>query len=556
MRRPARLGGGRRAARFGLACVTLAAATAGAQLVPPYAPPLPSTPGAPGVPGVPAVSGATSSALPATAATAAQTTPSWWTASVGLRETWTNNVNLNPSNAASSAFVTEITPVIGVNYLGPRASLVGNFQLPLVLYLPSGVAADRFYPTVNLLGDLTLVNNFLFLEGLVDVSQQYFSPFGAQPVGVVNPTNNRYQSIVYRISPFIKSSTSGGTSYELHNDNVWTNLSGAPISTSNAYYTSFWGDASNTTTTLGYRASFNYTDTHFNNQQRPTITQLYRATGIYTATSALQLNASTGYEVNQFALTNSQDVIYGVGFVWHPSQLTNVLGDWEHRYFGSSYSFSYDHVTQMSESRIAVSRNVTTYPQQIATLPGGVNVSAFLNALFLPVVADPAQRQQIVNQIIANRGLPSTLAGPVNLYANQTLLQEAATGTVGLLGARNTVVLTAYYVKNQPINANGTPLPPVLSFGNDNTQTGGTLVWTHQLMPSVNLVGSVEGLQTLSNGAPTGRTRQGAVRVGVSTALTPNTGVYAGARYQSLQSNVQQDYTEAAAFVGLTYTFR
>jgi len=166
-----------------------------------------------------------------------------------------------------------------------------------------------------------------------------------------------------------------------------------------------------------------------------------------------------------------------------------------------------------------------------------------------------------LDQLIRDRGLPGTLSGPVSLYSNQTLLQEGYSASVALLGARNTVLVSAFWLKNQPITATGTPLPPSLTLGNDNTQIGGTVVWTHQLTPSLNFVSSVEALRTVDNGGAGGQllggtTRQGAVRLGISSPVTARTTVYAGARYQTLQSDVAQDYSETAGFVGLTYTFR
>jgi len=514
------------------------------------------------------VSGGSVSSTPAATSarealgTPGDTRPSFWSASIALQETYTNNVNLNPSNAAVSGWVTEITPFLGFKYLGPRATLVGDVSLPVVIYAPSGVAENRVYPTVNLLGDLTLVDNFLFLEGAVNVAQQFFSPFGAQPASLVNPTANRYRTTVYRISPFIKGSTSNGTEYQLRNDNVWTNLSGAPINTNNAHYTNFNGSVTNTQTTLGWRASADYSDVHFDNDQPSTVTQLYRGTGIYSATPTLQLSASTGWEENEFQFTSSENVIYGVGFVWRPTPVTRAVGDWEHRYFGASYLFTLEHTTPLSEWRFNASRNVSTYPQQIAALPSGINVSNFLNALFLPAIGDASQRQQVVDQLMRDRGLPATLSGPVNLYSNQTLLAQSYTASVSLVGARNTILFSAFWVKNQPITATGADLPPLFSLGNDNTQSGGTIVWTHRLTPSVNFVSSLEGIRTVDNGGAGGSllgastTRGAAVRLGISSPITARTTVYAGARYQTQQSNVAQDYTETAGFVGLTYTFR
>ena len=550
-----------RAAWLGAICSAMAVGVASAQTGP-YGP---QTPGSTG-PQTPGSTGAVSSTPATTSArealgTPGDTRPSFWSASIGLQETYSNNVNLNPSNVAKSAFVTEITPFLGLRYLGPRASLVGDVSLPVMIYAPSDASDSKVYPTVNLLGDVTLVDDFLFLEGAVNVSQQFFSPFGAQPISLSNSTGNRYRSTVYRFSPFIKGRTGTGTEYELRNDNVWTNIAGAPINANSADYTNVYGNVANTETTLGWRASLYYSDVRFNTDQPATVTQLYRGTAIYTATESLRLSASGGWESNEFQFTSSQDAIYGVGFVWRPSPATLASGDWEHRYFGPSYRVVFERTTPLSQLRFNASRNVTTYPQQIASLPSGVNVAAFLNALFLPAIGDATQRQQFVDQLIRDRGLPGTLSGPVSLYSNQTLLQEGYSASVALLGARNTVLVSAFWLKNQPITATGTPLPPSLTLGNDNTQIGGTVVWTHQLTPSLNFVSSVEALRTVDNGGAGGQllggtTRQGAVRLGISSPVTARTTVYAGARYQTLQSDVAQDYSETAGFVGLTYTFR
>ncbi len=543
----------RRAAWLGAICSALAAGFASGQTGP-------YTPQGPGLAGSVSSTPATTSAREALG-TPGDTRPSFWSASIGLQETYTNNVNLHPSNVAQSAWVTEITPFLGVRYLGPRASLVGDVSLPVVIYAPSDVAGNQVYPTVNLLGDVTLVDNFLFLEGAVNVAQQFFSPFGSQPASLVNPTANRYRSTVYRISPFIKGSTSNGTDYELRNDNVWTNLSGAPIDTNNAHYTNIRGNVTNTQTTLGWRASLDYSDVQFDNDQPATVTQLYRGTGIYAATPSLQLSASAGWEDNDFQFTSSQNAIYGVGFVWRPTPVTRAVGDLEHRYFGAAYQFTFEHTTPLSQWRLNASRDVSTYPQQIASLPVGINVASFLNALFLPAIGDATRRQQVVDQLMRDRGLPATLSGPVNLYSNQTLLKQSYAASVSLVGARNTILFSAFWLKNQPITATGDSLPPLLSLGNDNTQTGGTVVWTYRLTPNVNFVSSVEGLRTVDNGGAGGSllggtTRGAAVRLGISSPLTAQTTLYAGARYQTQQSDVAQDYNETAGFVGLTYTFR
>ena len=53
-----------------------------------------------------------------------------------------------------------------------------------------------------------------------------------------------------------------------------------------------------------------------------------------------------------------------------------------------------------------MNRTITTYPQQIAAVPGGVSVAAFLNNLFVLRISDTAERQSLIDQFINNRGLP------------------------------------------------------------------------------------------------------------------------------------------------------
>lgn len=522
-------------------CCAYVASPVDAQIAP-WAPPVGSA-GASGGIGAPAVG----------ASGASPGTP--WTASVRVQETVTDNVNLSPSNAADGGLITEITPSLAVNFKGNRSNLVGNVQLPVVIYLPSGVASDRVFPTVALLGDLALVKNLIFVEGAINVSQQYFDPFGAQPVSVTNATQNRYRTDSYRVSPFIRGSTQANTNYELRYDNVWTNLSGAPVNTNNSYYQTWSAVASNTQSTLGWAASATYTDIDFNNQA-PIVQQLYRARPIYNVNQQWQLSASGGYERNEFTATSSSGPIYGVGFIWRPSQRTTVVADWEHRFFGSSYNFSFDHATPLSVWNFQASRAITSYPQQFATVPGGVNIAAFLNGLFVLRVPDPAQRALLIAQFIQERGLPANTLNAVNLYTEQILLQESASGTVGLLGARNSVFVRAFYVKSQPITASGTVLPPLLVSGNDNTQIGGSVIWSRQLSSSLTFLASLDGLETRGNGQSTANTKQGTLRLALSKPLSALTTGYVGARYQTLQSNVAADYTEVAAFVGISHTFQ
>lgn len=482
-----------------------------------------------------------------------------WTITPSLATTLTatNNVDLAPSDSRRADLVAEITPSIAVNGTGARASIAGQVSLPVVLYARTGSENNKVYPSGRLLGNLELIDQFFFVEGEVSVSQQFLNPFGAQPPDFANATDNRYRSSAYRVSAWIKGTTPGyNVAYELRNNNVWTDLSSSPIATDNARYTQWLADASNANPgTFGWSAHAESMEIRYNDQ-RPIEMRLVRLKPIYAPDPGLQLWLNAGYEDNQFTLTENDGPIYGAGFEWRPTPRTSVIGNYEHRFFGGSYLFSFDHRTPLSIWNVRVARDITSYPQQVATIPAGVNVAGVFDGLFLSRFADPAERQRAVDEFIRDRGLPSVLSSPVTLYSQQILLQESATASAGLIGARNSVVFTVFYLRSEPIAGSGNPLPPQFAAGNDNTQTGASAAWSLRVTPSVAFSAIVQGSRTEANAPLDWSTRQGSARFVVSSPLSARTTAFAGARYQVFRSDISSDYDEAAVFVGLNHMFR
>jgi uncharacterized protein (PEP-CTERM system associated) len=475
-------------------------------------------------------------------------------ASVGITETLTNNVNLTSSNLAQTDLVTQITPQLNVNEQGTHASLNGFLAAPILLYART-TENNQIYPSIGLLGRVEAVDRFFFVEGAVSVSQQYFTPFGGQPVGLSNATNNRYTSASYRVSPYIQGSTPGNIQYQLRNNNLWTNFYSTPTSANNVYYDQWLGNVQSPVETFGWAADYEGDWVKFQGQG-PLVTNLGRGRLLYQADPQVRLTLSGGYEDNRYTFTDYSGPIYGVGIRWIPDPRTNLVANWEHRFFGSSYYFNFDHRGPLSVFSVLASRGISSYPQQLLSIGATTNTSTLLNLLFSSLIPDPTQRQTFIDQLIQDRGLPSSLTSPVNLYAQQTLLIEDATATVGLLGARNSIFLTGFYLRSEPITGAGNPLPPLLAAGNNNTQKGAGLTWTHNLSATLVLNTSATLLQTVANAPLVGKTNQGIVSVTATARLSPNTSVFAGGRYQKLTSDVTTNYNEAAIFAGLYYIFK
>ena len=475
---------------------------------------------------------------------------------IAVQETATTNVDLRPSGSAREDLVTEVTPSLSFRGIGSHAEFTGQVSVPVLIYARTGGDNNYAFPSANLFGKVEVVDGFFYIDGAISIAQQFLNPFGAQPLGFANSTENRYRTDTYRVSPYIRGVAPGDIRYEVRNNNVWTNLSGAPIATSNGNFTDWIGNASSASgTTLGWDAHAEWTEYRYNDQ-RPIVMQLARFKGIYNVDPELRVWATVGYEDNRFAFTESDGAIYGAGFEWRPTPRTHVLGSYEHRFFGPSYEFSLNHRTPLSSWSVRVARDITNYPRQLATLPAGVEISGIIDNLFLSSFPDPAERQRAVDEFIRERGLPDVLASPLPLYSQQIILYETQSATAGLIGARNSAFLTIFNVRSEPIAGSGNPLPAPIGSANDNTQTGMSLVWSHRLTPSVGLSATLLGLRTVANAPLDGTTRQGVARVTVSTPLSPRSSAFAGARYQLLRSDVRPDYEEAAVFVGLSYAFR
>jgi uncharacterized protein (PEP-CTERM system associated) len=486
--------------------------------------------------------------------------------SLGLLETLTDNVNLAPSGSARSDLVTQLTPTLSISELGARTRLNGSLSLPVVLYARTGSENNnQVYAQAALNGSVEAVEKFFFIDGTVLVSQQYFSPLGAQPVGLANATQNRYTSESYSVSPYIKGRTAGDVEYLVRDDNTWTRASAAPVSGANGAYTNhFFANASKPSPQIGWSLDYDRNSLYFESQP-PLRTQLARARLLHNLDPQLQLSVSGGYEDNDLGLTQNRGAIYGVGGRWHPTDRTDVDATWEHRFFGASYLFNFAHRTPLTVWNLNASRNITSYPQQVAALPTGFDVQSLLNQLFLSSIPDPAQRQAFVDQFILNHALPGVLSSPVNLFSVQITLVEQVTASVGLIGARNSIFFSVFHSRQQPVSTTDTELGILLAGQSNSIQNGGSVVWAHAINPIVTFSltaaasrGESNVSQTAIGGA--GSSKQGSITANLTAPLSPNTSATAGLRYQVFRSDVSSslssNYTEAAAFVGVTHTFR
>ena len=470
---------------------------------------------------------------------------------VACAERWTFSASASASEYYNRNFgegqppdywSTALTGTVGIHGEGARLKLNGTFSVTETIY-GSNAYSNSFAPTVSAQATLEAIEKFFWVDATANVSQTYASPFGPQPANLVVPTANRYTSETYSVSPYIKGAIDSQTSYSVRDDNVWTSSStygGSSVSVPTTYWNNLNGQV-NTVRGL-WGLTLEYSGQYYNNGVNTDtyIVQVARAIASYQIDPQLDVSLRLGYESDRFpqATTfggNQEGVIYGAGVHWRPTDRTDLNGYWEHRFFGSSYSWQLTHRLPNIALSANFTRGLTSYPQLALVIPSGVTVAQFLDLAFTTRIPDPAERAQAVAQFLAQSGLPPTLASPLNVYAQSLTLQNTANASAVWIGARNSLGFTVFRVESEAISGQGSALPPAFQFGQNYTETGAGVNYAHRLTTLTNFSASATYSRSIPNvtngpfvGASSNNFNAGAA---LSTQFTPKTSASAGVSY-------------------------
>jgi uncharacterized protein (PEP-CTERM system associated) len=506
---------------------------------------------------VPGAAGAVAVA-PGTVAQNPQTTGNEFVPFIGIDETLTSNANFDRvRNEKKADLVTQITPGFRVAQFGAHSSLTGTVNVPMLFYARTGGDNNRVLPEISLAANLNTLDRHFVLDSGIEVHREFLTPLGARPTSATANSLNEYSSGTYRITPILQGDTPGQWHYDLRDSNTWTNIQGAPGSLDDAYTNDARARLSKDPAPLGGGVEYQRTKVQFKSEQSPPLTtEIFRARGEWAPAPDLRLSASGGHENNKYSFATYSDAIYGVGARWRPSERTSVDAAWEHRFFGSSWHVSLDHRTPLTVWSVQSSRDVTTYPQQLANIGAGTNVSQLLNNLLLSRIPDPAARQQAIDNLIRLYGLPSTITAPVQLYSQQARLVTDTRVVAGFLGVRNTVYFSIYRNRDQAVVQAGEAAGTTLPF-DDVTQTGANMTWSTRLSSIMTLTGILDYVHAKGNSSsPPASTDNGTASLTVSTPISGYTDFHYGIRYQYTRGNIGVNADEAAVYAGIIHRFR
>lgn len=481
-----------------------------------------------------------------------------WNFSAGVSGTLTltDNVELAPSGQQESDLVLGLSLPMGIRREGSRMKLEAEY-IPTVYLYARNNESDDLQNNLRSLMSVEAVDDFFFVDAVANTYPTYISPLAPRPESGASITNNRTQQITLGFSPYIQRQTDRGWQYLFRNDNFWNTYTESGLS--NTLASRFFADVASPPTRLSYALDYTYLYTRDQSADTSYYQQIGRFRPILRATRTLKVSARLGYESNDYEVTRYSGSVYGAGIDWTPSPRTRLEGFLEHRFFGASYALSFNHRTRRTSWRLNGTRNTYTTIDQPLTLRPGTTAEV-LDDAFRSRIADPAQREQAVQQFLTSAGLPPTLTQQYSFYTPQIYLANQVTGSVALLGRRNTIELTLFWQENEPITASGAANPGIVVGFNEFRQQGITLNFSHRLSAlstvtfSANRVYARTTDPTVSFSASRIESTQDALRLSWTRQLGPGTDGSLGVRWVNFDSDVSP-YQELAGIAALIHSF-
>jgi len=267
--------------------------------------------------------------------------------SVRASATYTDNVGQSADNEEDAIILTA-TPGFTLQSQGSRRVEA------TVSYDLSGVARfggeddNDLYHNLNASGYAELVEDFLFVDAVAQVSQELISLLGSPASAEINDFN-RATAGSYSVSPYIKKrfgtfadaearyTLSGAIFGEGASSDLVNNELSASVNSGSRFSTLTWGlgysfrDVSDRNGGIGGDTSYTY--------ERADLSLGYALTRKFRLIGNVG-NEWITYDSALAAANDRDDSLWSAGFAWSPSRRTSLEATMGERFFGDTYSLS------------------------------------------------------------------------------------------------------------------------------------------------------------------------------------------------------------------------
>ncbi|MBI5430605.1 MAG: TIGR03016 family PEP-CTERM system-associated outer membrane protein [Nitrosomonadales bacterium] len=477
--------------------------------------------------------------------------------SLNIGMTQSDNIRLAPRGSESADQVTQIDPGISMTGKGSALKFNANYQMQNIFYRKDSEAISRNH-SFNTNANAELIDEVVFLDARAAISQSNISINGPLAASYANVTSNRAHIGSFSLTPYLRHNFNNIATSEIRyiRDAVYSRSAGfanrqadtvqVNLKNSPAHKTLGWGidyqkqriNYSATIQTVGVAGS-----------------ESYSVNLGYAITPQFTLKATSGHEKFDYLSTgkNPEGTTQTAGFSWIPTERTNIEAMLGHRFYGDTYMLNVGHRTRKTVWNLGYNEDITTTQAQFL-LPATINTASFLNNLWSASIPDDAARQQYVDDFIQERGLPNSLADPINFSSNRVFLQKRLQASVAVTGKRNTILLSIFAMSRET-QTSATMDSALLGTNNFATtdkakQVGGNALWRLRISARTN--GSIS-----ADALATGRknyTRS--LKLGISRQLQPKlTGSVELRQAQQHSDKIGGGYQENAVSASLLMKF-
>ena len=455
----------------------------------------------------------------------------------GVRSSFSYSTNSSLEDSASPRksgdFIVEVTPYVTAQSDAARLRYKLDYSLSNLYRIKTG---DSILGRQRLAGNVTasVAGDWLWVDAGGQIANTYadlFGPLANDPnIAFVNSAQIRS----FSVSPYIRSRLGGfvdatlryGLQYtdasrnvpeqSKYNNTVSANLVGSQSDGQNWNWS--WGGE--------------YQLRKFGNVN---VGRKFSSGSLFwVPTPSVRLSGTAAFDQIDGLVArngNKQGVGGGFGFDWTPLDRTNISVQALRRYYGNSGQASISHSSRFLVLSANYSKGIT----------GSVDSSVFSidpGSVFSqgPITSNPVYLSLIAQNLRLGYGIPYAAGIIEDTYVQQ----QQAGASLGILGIRNSLTLTAYasqrdsslFVKAVPSGGSG---PRGGGVGISSTFNGliriysASVDYSYKFDARTNLTAGLTGIQ--SEAPNTGLfSRSYTISSGVSTLLTPDTRVGGGIR--------------------------
>jgi uncharacterized protein (PEP-CTERM system associated) len=481
--------------------------------------------------------------------------------SIGATVTTTSNSGLafSPTKPEKD-IITDIEPRLTVRGRGATFTLEGSLGARGLTYANS-TQENRILPSGTITLNVNLIDRWLYFDTSALLEQVAADPYTtrADEASSVNKIN----SLQYRFSPYLQHSFTPSLSLIARSDNIWTKRRGEfnqtdPRRNSRQEKESLVFEQK--PLPFGFSIEASQETTSYDTGIE-TILQLGSARAVvsYALDPTFVIGLIGGTEKSEYSLSKSTDNISGVRVLWLPTERTELKADYEQRFFGTGGSLQWSHRSPFIGFYWNVSRQPSALGTSFLLNPAGGDVQTLLDAIFRTRYPNPADRAVVVKNVISGLGISAGLGQPVEVFADYAQLTTSSNVSAVFQGVRSTVITRLFSSRSRQLNPESTPFVPSLGIAADNAQRGLSIDINRRLTRTLSAdlgmgYSLIEGLGVAQGQS----TKNMALRLGFTQALTPKTKATLGARYlrtDLVTAGQEASAKEVATFVGLMHRF-